>query len=242
MATGLVRIFSEYRYSAHFCMYVLFHRTTAGLVTINKRAALPIYCESHSQYQEVKHQSVTGKRLWALFFMSVSLCQFQPAQSLLVSEKCFSEFLCMEVSIPHSTTGRVPSSKRHSLMSKLHVRFIKQGTNYQLRGALVRALLHERLILKTTTVQVPICYREPILSIVLLEKHVPNSHNRLVAISYRAAILNNLVYVRKIKRTKTVLVPVRYRIPLLNNLPRLSLISTSHNRLVHISYWALLYM
>jgi hypothetical protein len=159
MATGLVRICSENRYSAHFCMYVSFPRTTAGLVTISKRAALPIYCESHSQYQKVRHQSVTRKRLWALFFMSVSSCQLQPAKSLLDSVKCCWAILCMEFSIPHSTTGWVPSSKRTSLMSNLHVRLIKQDRNYQLLGALVRTLLNEFLILKTTTVQDPISYR-----------------------------------------------------------------------------------
>jgi hypothetical protein len=120
MATGLVCICSEKRYSAYFCMYVSFPRTTAGLVTISKRAALPIYCESHSQYQNVRQQLVTGKRIWARYPMSVSLCQLQPAKSLLVSVKCYWEILCMEVSIPHSTTGRVPSSKRQSLMGNLH--------------------------------------------------------------------------------------------------------------------------
>jgi hypothetical protein len=146
-------------------MYVTFPRTTAGLVTISKRAALPSYCESHSQYQNVRHQSVTGKRVWALYLMSVSLCQLQPAKSLLVSVKCYWEIISMEVSIPHSTTGRVPSSKRQSLMGHLHVRLIKQGTNFQLRWALVRALLREHLILKATTVQVPIKYRGTLLSI-----------------------------------------------------------------------------
>jgi hypothetical protein len=71
----------------------------------------------------------------------------------------------MEVSIPRSTTGRVPSSKRQSVMGNLHISLIKQGTNYQLRGGLVRALLHERLILKATTVQVAISYRGTLLTI-----------------------------------------------------------------------------
>jgi hypothetical protein len=177
MATGLVRICSENRYSAHFCMYVTFPRTTAGLVTISKRAALPIYCESHSQNWNVRHQSVTGKRIWALYLKSVSLCQLQPTKSLLVSVKCYWEILCMEVSIPHSTTGRVPGSKRQSLMGNMHVRLIKQGTNYQLRGALVRTLLHERLILKATTDQVPISYRGKLLSIHLEENLFPTRHN-----------------------------------------------------------------
>jgi hypothetical protein len=47
----------------------------------------------------------------------------------------------------------------------LHIRLIPQGTIYQLRGALLRILLHVHLILKATTGQVHISYSGTLLII-----------------------------------------------------------------------------
>jgi hypothetical protein len=47
------------------------------------------------------------------------------------------------------------------------------------------------------TGQVRICYREPILSTILLGNDMPNRNNRLVPISYRTAILSTIIHVNE---------------------------------------------
>jgi hypothetical protein len=106
------------------------------------------------------------------------------------------------------------------------------------------------------TGQVRICYREPILSTILLANDMPNRNNRLVPIIYRTAILSTIIHVNEkhtpqqvkclsgtegihlakvnvedsFPQVQTFKDPPSYIQGLLSFLPHVNRIPTSHNR------------